>query len=337
MTTRKHPPSIEPTRGSAAPEPRRLDRVYDVFLSHRKADEVVVMDLVRHIEEDLHFEAYVDWKQDRELLDRSHVTPQTAAHLRNVMRHARSLVFVVGADASASSWTPWELGFFDGRQSARRIGVYLPDGVDLPRQLEYLGLYGEPLRKGDLKRFLEDAFLDVASMDSAQIDQWQRHLARLSSDPRDYLLSVLQWNYGVLANLLTTREVDPTSQVGQPEDIPREPAAVFGPMLEMLRSVQYATADLRRQLRGGHAPTVSAMPLDADLLKQMSDFWSKAMTAMRPEGAVAEIAGLPPGADWMTQIPDFWAQVIAAMRPGGQLIETAKSSSRSRPPVRRNP
>jgi len=83
-----------------------LNRTYDVFLSHRRADEPLVTELNDYIENELHFEAYVDWKDSFEELDREHVTEKTADYLRTIMRHACSLIFVVGANSVASRWTP---------------------------------------------------------------------------------------------------------------------------------------------------------------------------------------------------------------------------------------
>ena len=123
--------SVPPTGSAFVPQQKELDRICDVFLSHRGKDEGLVTELCDYNENELHFEAYVDWKKNPEL-DRRHVTRETADHLRRVMRHARSLIFVVGKDHGKSAWTPWELGFFDGRQSSRRIGVYLPEGFELP-------------------------------------------------------------------------------------------------------------------------------------------------------------------------------------------------------------
>lgn len=239
-----------------------LNRTYDVFLSHRRVDETLVTELNDYIENELHFEAYVDWKDSLEDLDREHVTEKTADYLRTIMRHACSLIFVVGANSVASRWTPWELGFFDGRQSARRIAIYLPDGVELPKGQEYLGLYSKPLRKSDLRHFLEEATLDVAAMDSAQMDQRMRHLMRAMTRPNDYWLSLLQWQFGYTANLLTARNQEGLLPDEQPMDTPLEPAALFGPWLWGLRQCQHSIKELRQQLHTAHhgRTTVTALP-----------------------------------------------------------------------------
>lgn len=243
--------SVSAMTSTIRPPQKKLDRIYDVFLSHRREDEALVTELYDYIENELHFEAYVDWKVDPEL-DRTHVNKDTANYLRTIMRHARSLIFVVGKNPGESHWTPWELGFFDGRQSAQRIRVYLPEGIELPAGQEYLGLYGRPLRKADLRRFLEGATLDVAAVDSAQSDQWGRHFHRALTRFDDYCLSVLQWQFGCAANLMTAGDQENLMPDEQPHDVPREPAALFGPWLQVLRQSQKAIRDIRRQLHAVH-------------------------------------------------------------------------------------
>lgn len=246
-----HNASVSAMTTAITPPQKKLDRIYDVFLSHRREDESLVTELYDYIENELHFDAYVDWKVDPEL-DRTHVTKDTANYLRGIMRHARSLIFVVGKNPGESHWTPWELGFFDGRQSAQRIRVYLPEGIEFPANQEYVGLYGRPLRKAGLRRFLEGATLDVAAMDSAQSDQWVRHLHRALTRFDDYCLSVLQWQFGYAANLMTAWDQENLMPDEQPPDVPREPAALFGPWLQVLRQSQKVIRDIRRQRHAAH-------------------------------------------------------------------------------------
>ncbi|MBL8408384.1 MAG: hypothetical protein JNJ81_11355 [Candidatus Accumulibacter sp.] len=60
----------------------------------------MVTELNDYIENELHFEAYVDWKDSSsDHLDREHVTAGTANYLRTIMRHSCSLIFVVGENA----------------------------------------------------------------------------------------------------------------------------------------------------------------------------------------------------------------------------------------------
>ena len=228
-------------------ENKPLDRFYDVFLSHRSADRLLVEELYDYIENELHFDAYVDWKDSLGELDRGKVDRRTADSLRTIMRHASSFLLVIGEEPRVSDWTPWELGFFDGRQSARRIGVYLPDGVSLPAGMEYLQLYGSPVRREGLQKFLEEATMDFAAMDSVQEDQILRHVTAAVNHPVDYALSLVQWQFGVAANLLTRRTQEGLLPDGQPSDEPLEPAALVGPTRAALRKCQGAIRVLRQK------------------------------------------------------------------------------------------
>ena len=176
---------------------------HDVFLSHRFADRNAVQQLHDHIERDLGRSVYVDWIE-RPDLDRSKVSPETAEHFREVMRACSCLIFYAGPNAAESKWMPWELGFYDGRQGARRIAIYVDDLATFePGQQEYLGLYKRWwIDRQSLPGFLEQALDDTAAMNSATYDQWQRHARKIARDPVDYAISLVQWCYGGSANAL---------------------------------------------------------------------------------------------------------------------------------------
>ncbi len=233
---------------------------FDVFLSHRFADKAAVEALYRRIRR-LGHSVYVDWKQDPGL-DRSRVDPDTAEHFRRVMRRCHCLVFLAGPNAPGSKWMPWELGFFDGRHGARRIGVYVDDrrAFDAGEQ-EYLGLY-ETIDAATLPRFIDDAIDDTASMTSATADQFARHLERWREDPMDYALSVWQWCFGVSANLLIDPARMQSGGDGQPSGPLREPAALWQPWYDLWRAQQDALALQRQQARAARrqagAPRVTA-------------------------------------------------------------------------------
>jgi len=114
-------------------------RAYDIFLSHSYADAAVILGLKTKLE-DFGFSVYVDWLEDSEL-DRSSVSPATAAILRERMRACRSFLYASSPNAISSKWMPWELGFFDGHNGK----VAIVPIVDTPRASfvgqEYLGLY----------------------------------------------------------------------------------------------------------------------------------------------------------------------------------------------------
>lgn len=113
---------------------------FDVFLSHSYLDAEVVLGVKRLLEA-TGLSVYVDWIDDHEL-DRSAVTPATAARLRLRLRNSKSLIFVTSATSSNSKWMPWELGFFDGFRPGHVaiLPIVRTAGTGFVGQ-EYLGLY----------------------------------------------------------------------------------------------------------------------------------------------------------------------------------------------------
>lgn len=113
---------------------------YDVFLSHSTRDADIVLG-VKLLLEELGKTVYVDWIEDSEL-DRTKVTPETAAVLRERMKSCASLIFIATENSSTSKWTPWELGYFDGfKQGGVAIFPVLEDWNSSFEGQEYLGLY----------------------------------------------------------------------------------------------------------------------------------------------------------------------------------------------------
>lgn len=113
---------------------------FDVFLSHSILDSELILGAKLELE-DRGFIVYVDWICDP-LLDRTKVTPATAAHLRLRMRQCKMLVYVHSENAALSKWCPWELGYFDGLRGGNvfilPITKFTTDTYD---GQEYLGLY----------------------------------------------------------------------------------------------------------------------------------------------------------------------------------------------------
>jgi hypothetical protein len=88
------------------------------------------------------YSVYLDWVDDADM-DRSEVTPGTAARLRHRITASRSLLVHATEGAKLSRWVPWELGFADGLH--RPVGI-LPvlaehRHVFTYKGTEYLGLY----------------------------------------------------------------------------------------------------------------------------------------------------------------------------------------------------
>lgn len=118
-----------------------IDQTFDIFLSHstRHAREALA---IKRRFESMGFSVYVDWVDDAEM-DRSKVTPATAARLRHRITASRSLLVHATEGADLSKWVPWELGYADGLH--RPVGVVPVLAENRPRLaykgVEYLGLY----------------------------------------------------------------------------------------------------------------------------------------------------------------------------------------------------
>jgi hypothetical protein len=113
---------------------------FDVFLSHSIKDADLVLGVAALLE-DLGLSVYVDWITDSEL-ERSNVSKETAARLRERMQQSKSLLYIATENASASKWMPWELGYFDGlRADGVAILPLLDASDDSFSKQEYLSLY----------------------------------------------------------------------------------------------------------------------------------------------------------------------------------------------------
>lgn len=113
---------------------------FDIFLSHASIDADLILG-VKSILEAQGYKVYVDWIEDAQL-DRSRVTPATAALLRARMRQSNSMIWVATEAASASKWMPWELGYFDGFKPKQVAVLPLVDNAyETFKGQEYLALY----------------------------------------------------------------------------------------------------------------------------------------------------------------------------------------------------
>jgi hypothetical protein len=78
---------------------------------------------------------------DDEELDRNEVTPDTARILRKRMKYSHALIYASSANAAASKWMPWELGYFDGLKGTVAVLPIDEKPRDTYEGQEYLGLY----------------------------------------------------------------------------------------------------------------------------------------------------------------------------------------------------
>jgi len=88
------------------------DKNYDIFLSHSKLDEELVLGIKISLE-DMGYSVYIDWINDKQM-DRTKVNNSTAQILKDRMNKSKSLIFVTTENSIHSIWMPWELGYFDG-------------------------------------------------------------------------------------------------------------------------------------------------------------------------------------------------------------------------------
>jgi len=111
----------------------------DIFLSHAYADREIILGVALMIE-DLGYTVYVDWRDDP-YLDRTKVTPETAAKLKARMKSSRCLFYSTTANASDSKWMPWELGYKDGENTRVAVLPIAQSVTSSYRGQEYLGIY----------------------------------------------------------------------------------------------------------------------------------------------------------------------------------------------------
>jgi hypothetical protein len=111
---------------------------FDIFLSHRFADKVELVGLMQMMESE-GLSVFVDWKERPEL-DRTKVTKDTAAALKEDMKRCKTLLFAVTGTASTSIWMPWELGLFDGMKGKVATVPLATKPGEFPGQ-EYAALY----------------------------------------------------------------------------------------------------------------------------------------------------------------------------------------------------
>jgi len=112
---------------------------YDIFLSHsiRDADAVIG---VKALFERKRLKVYVDWIDDRQL-DRSMVNKSTAIKIRERMTTCKNLIYLCSENSTNSKWTPWELGFMDGKTSKAFILPISRVEANTFSGIEYLSIY----------------------------------------------------------------------------------------------------------------------------------------------------------------------------------------------------
>jgi hypothetical protein len=123
---------------------QQIDRTYAIFMSHASMDSDIILG-VKGILEAMGYSVYIDWIEDPQL-DRSKVTPATAATLRERMNLCQSLFYATTENSSSSKWMPWECGYFDGKKQRTAILPITRYSANSFNGQEYLGLYPYILR-----------------------------------------------------------------------------------------------------------------------------------------------------------------------------------------------
>lgn len=119
-----------------------VDATFDIFMSYRGVDAVIVLGLVKKIRK-LGYSVCIDSEIDPQL-DRANTSADTAETLKNRMNHCQCLFYATTTHYQESKWMPWELGYFDGHSGAK-VAILPVSELSQPvyeyKGTEYLGLY----------------------------------------------------------------------------------------------------------------------------------------------------------------------------------------------------
>lgn len=111
-----------------------------IFLSHAFDDRELLVGAVLVIE-DLGYSVYIDWRDDPSL-DRTKVTPATAAKLKERMNASECLLYAATPNATESTWMKWELGYKDGQSNRAAVLPIVGNVTEVYNTTQqFLGLY----------------------------------------------------------------------------------------------------------------------------------------------------------------------------------------------------
>lgn len=110
---------------------------FDVFISHSASDAKIVDNVVQRLN-DLKLVAFVDWKSDKEDLNRSKANQHTAKVLQLRMMQSRCLLLIRTAESDSSIWVSWELGYY---AALNRKVVVLEVGNGIGKEPEFISNY----------------------------------------------------------------------------------------------------------------------------------------------------------------------------------------------------
>lgn len=145
---------------------------FDIFLSHSYLDRDEVQGLYQELT-DYGYSVYVDWIVDPHL-DRSNVTRQSAALVRQRMKCSKSLLLAISINAGLSKWMPWELGYVDGNTNRCAI-IPVSKEFTAPRSFkgtEYLSLYPFIKKAPERGTYTEKLWVIEGEYAYSQFDAW---------------------------------------------------------------------------------------------------------------------------------------------------------------------
>lgn len=160
---------------------------YDIFLSHPKRDEDLIIGIYLFLKDVKNKRVFVDWIAHPS--DHSVTTPEDAENLRKAMGESETLLVVDSQNADQSIWMPWEIGWFDAKKGKVAVLPVVANGTEDYRGREFLGLYpyvdkdlrvikpGREKQHTNASRTFyvtESATSSPRTMDSMPFDTWQR-------------------------------------------------------------------------------------------------------------------------------------------------------------------
>jgi TIR domain len=142
---------------------------HEIFMSHAYADREIVLGVALKIE-DYGYSVYIDWRDDPSL-DRSTVSPNTAAKLRARIKASRCLFYATTRNAIGSKWMPWELGFKDGHNTRVAIVPVAQFSTTTYVGREYLGIYPY-IDEADDEMSIERLWVNRSRTRYVALDEW---------------------------------------------------------------------------------------------------------------------------------------------------------------------
>ena len=116
-------------------ESTQIKSHYDFFLSHSSADMNVINGLYRELVGQ-GFSVFVD-----RIDAKGTAIEAMADKLKSAMNKSKYILYVHTHNSKNSKWTPWEIGYFDGKRNGMCCVFVISDDGKPYKGQEYLGLY----------------------------------------------------------------------------------------------------------------------------------------------------------------------------------------------------